>query len=146
MKLTKILSIFVVAFATMLSLTSCDNDAPNSPWKFDIVGKWHCYYGFDDYGTVTFEADGKGVCVAPDAPTETGAPFTYTYTRHKDELQGKLVITSTADPADYPDLDPNCIAFRPGVYGMSPDTTEGGVILIGDQIQWRIQAFSAVPE
>lgn len=147
MKLKNFFSILALSFSAMLPLSSCEKDVPDSPWNFQIEGTWQCYRNLEDQGTVIFDSDGRGVCVAPYSTPETGAPFTYTYTRNKKELDGKLVITSTADPADYPDLNPECISFRPGEYWLSPTTTERFLILSGDEknhnkIQWNLTAHN----
>lgn len=140
MKFKNLIRFIAIVLLPMVSFISCDNDVPYSPWKFKIPGQWICRAGLDNLGIVTFYDDGTGVCAATFEEESAVAPFSYTYTKDKKELHGKLVITSTVKASDYPDLSPECIAFHPGEYMLSPTTTTEATIIKGDYIQWRISA------
>lgn len=140
LKRINIAALIAVTLLMFSSLVACDNDVDDSPWKFNPEGEWRCSSGGESIGEVQFNADGSGSCLTTtsDGKKEISIPFTYSFT--KVEMEGTLVITSSASATDYPNVDSRVIALNPDTYTLSPTTTDKATIHAhgSTQILWQI--------
>ena len=140
LKRINIAALLAVTLMMISSLVACDNDVDNSPWKFNPEGEWRCSTGGESIGEVQFNSDGSGACLVTtsDGKKVVSIPFTYSFT--KVEMEGTLVITSSASADDYPDVDSRIIALNPGTYPLAPTTTDAATIHTpgSTKILWQI--------
>lgn len=133
----------VALLLTVVSFSSCDNDAPNSPYKFEIYGIWKVGHGLDSQGSVCFMDDGvNGYCLLTDSETgeEVKIPFKYDARISKVQPVGTIVIKSILTAEDFPGVPADCIAFSDGEYTLSIQTTDNFAMLNleTDKIVWHL--------